>query len=270
MTIISLTSIPSRFAELPPVLHALLGQKAPIKSVQLWIPLSYKKRNLSEFDLPTVPAGVEIRRCPEDFGPATKILATCSELRTTQPDMNILYCDDDRIYAPEWATQFIAESVAYPDAAIASDGSFAAVELNKLQRPVRPSGLLRRIPYQIAKRNFKKHERDMFARARLARKGFIDIAKGFGGVLVKPKFFPTSAYDIPERLWAVDDIWLSGQLALNKVGIKLLDQRASSRPTAASDIDALLDMRVNDDNRIRLNAECIRYFQDRFGIWQPQ
>ena len=42
--------------------------------------------------------------------------------------------------------------------------------------------------------------------------GFADILQGLGGVVVRPDFFDDEAFDIPDILWAVDDVWLSGML----------------------------------------------------------
>ncbi len=58
-------------------------------------------------------------------------------------------------------------------------------------------------------------------RRRLRTKiGIVDICQGFGGVLVEPSFFPETVFDIPELLWMVDDVWLSGQLTINSIQIR--------------------------------------------------
>jgi hypothetical protein len=51
--------------------------------------------------------------------------------------------------------------------------------------------------------------------------GYVDILQGLGGAVVRPEFFDDAAYDIPEVIWAVDDVWLSGILAKNGVPICL-------------------------------------------------
>ena len=72
--VVSLSSIPPRFAELAPTLNSLVNQSADIAGVYLYVPESYRRFPEWDGSLPDVPAGVEVRRCAEDWGPATKIL----------------------------------------------------------------------------------------------------------------------------------------------------------------------------------------------------
>ena len=53
----------------------------------------------------------------------------------------------------------------------------------------------------------------------LKREGYVDILEGFAGGLVRPDMFGPEDAIIPDRLWAVDDIWLSGMLARKGLGI---------------------------------------------------
>lgn len=95
MLVISLTTIPPRFGQLPRVLAALLAQGAD--RVALVVP-----RRFARFDptpLPDLPQGVEVIETETDFGPAGKLLATAEHF----PQADILYCDDDWLYAPGWA-----------------------------------------------------------------------------------------------------------------------------------------------------------------------
>lgn len=95
--------------------------------------------------------------------------------------------------------------------------------------------------------------------------GRIDVAKGYGGVLVRPEFFAPAAFDIPDLLWTVDNTWLSGQLALAVIPIHKALTTELSRKT---DVAALVDYVYADHNLEQANAACIRHFQERHGIWQ--
>ena len=53
----------------------------------------------------------------------------------------------------------------------------------------------------------------------LKREGYVDILEGFAGGLVRPDMFGPADAIIPDRLWAVDDIWLSGMMARKGLGI---------------------------------------------------
>lgn len=95
MLIISLTSIPPRYGQLPRVLHALRAQGAD--RVALVIPHTYAR--FAQAPLPALPDGVELLQTGTDLGPAGKLLAPAA----AYPGADILYCDDDWLYGPGWA-----------------------------------------------------------------------------------------------------------------------------------------------------------------------
>lgn len=95
MFVISLTTIPPRFAQLPLVLESLLAQGAD--DVVLVVPQSYAR--FSSDPLPTLPYGVSQLETADDLGPAGKLLAPARAF----PGADILYCDDDWLYGPGWA-----------------------------------------------------------------------------------------------------------------------------------------------------------------------
>ncbi len=94
MTIISLTSIPPRFPTLGPVLESLVAQGAD--KVILALARRYA-RFAGSVTPPPLPRSVEIV-WSADAGPATKIIAA----QRAHPDAEIVYCDDDCLYAPGW------------------------------------------------------------------------------------------------------------------------------------------------------------------------
>ena len=95
MFVISLTTIPPRFGQLPQVLAALLTQGAD--RVALVVPRSFARFEAAP--LPALPPGVDLIETTTDLGPAGKLLATARAFRGA----DILYCDDDWLYAPGWA-----------------------------------------------------------------------------------------------------------------------------------------------------------------------
>ncbi|WP_375264068.1 glycosyltransferase family A protein, partial [Palleronia sp.] len=116
MTVISLTTIPSRFDKIGPTLETLLAQKADISEVRLYIPHHYKRFPDYDGTLPSVPRGVAIHRCETDFGPATKVLPAAKDLRGSGE--RLLFCDDDRLYDRDWAANLIDAGQRHPDRAI--------------------------------------------------------------------------------------------------------------------------------------------------------
>ncbi|WP_425037738.1 hypothetical protein [Primorskyibacter sp. S187A] len=92
--IISLTTIPPRFGGIFSVLESLVAQNAA--RVVLVVPYHWT-RFPDARGVPDLPPGVEVLRA-QDQGPASKVLPT----RGAYPDADIVFCDDDCLYAPGW------------------------------------------------------------------------------------------------------------------------------------------------------------------------
>ena len=107
MYAISLTSIPPRFPRLTPVLAALLAQRPAPAHVFLAIPDRYT-RFPGPVTPPDLPEGVTLLSSDVDYGPATKALPAARALAGR--DMRLIYCDDDWLYAPDWAGQLLTEA----------------------------------------------------------------------------------------------------------------------------------------------------------------
>lgn len=260
-TIISLTTIPSRMDRIRPTLESLLRQRVPIDAVILWIPQVYRRPEFRGFTPPAVPAGVDVRRCDVDYGPATKVLPAVQAFHDR--DVRILYCDDDRIYDPDWAGRLIAASDAHPEACIAAVGEAIGLTLKKAFKASPTYRMLARSTLGIFSTIYRSG-----MRAIEVDSGRVDICKGYGGVLVRPHFFDRAAFDIPDLLWTVDDIWLSGCLALAGVPIWKVANADDAVKTDLADVDALVDYVYADHHREQANVACIRYFQETYGIWR--
>lgn len=265
--IISMTTIPSRMHRIYPVLESLTRQTALIDSVKLWIPKTYRRSGLAEFDLPQVPKGVEICRADYDYGPATKVFPCVLENIAQAPDLSILYCDDDRIYDPGWAQRLLDAGRLHPDCCIAEAGNFAHLVLASEFKTKLPFKLLRFLTLNASKLVFNGILRARYQTGLRQSGGVIDICKGFGGVLVRPRFFREEAFDIVEPFWAVDDVWISGMLAANGVSIRLLDQGLTSSGTELMGVDPLTQFSLDNRGRKQLDAECVRFFQRNYSIW---
>ena len=102
--IVTLSSIPERFAKIGPVLESLAVQKHVDKTL-MYIPRQYRRFPDWDGSLPKVPANIEIRRCDHDYGPATKILPAAGDFK--DQGVQLLFCDDDHIYPEGWAEKFL-------------------------------------------------------------------------------------------------------------------------------------------------------------------
>ena len=87
--------------------------------------------------------------------------------------------------------------------------------------------------------------------------------------MVRPDFFDDFAWQIPDTLWTVDDVWLSGCLEMQGIPIWL---NAKSKPvineTSNEVENAALKIFVYKGHaRKAANKECIAHFRQSFGIW---
>lgn len=260
-TVISLTTIPPRINLIRPTLESLTRQDAKIDKVILWIPRTYRRAEFGSFEIPAMPDGVEVRRCNIDYGPATKLLPAAAEYRGQ--DVRILFCDDDRIYHRDWASHLLNYSDRHPKACITHAGEVVESIAEKFSATTLSYKFLTYATFGIRSHYHRKRVRELDPGI-----GVVDICKGYGGVLVRPDFFTDAAFDIPELLWTVDDIWLSGHLAVNGIEVWKVSREEKADKTEAASIESLIDYIYRDHRREQANMACIRYFQEKYGIWR--
>ncbi|MFC4729270.1 hypothetical protein [Coralloluteibacterium thermophilus] len=273
MRIISLSTIPPRFGLLDATLDSLLRQRPRVDAVRLYVPRRYRRFPDYDGRAPAVPAGVDVVRIDDDLGPASKVLFAVREFRGT--DARILFCDDDKLFAPGWAARLFDEQAARPDEAVALVGkSIGPVGARTaLRRPQarRARGfdadyLMRKLRQRVRTRLLGQDVPRAMRRP-VAEAGYVDVLQGLGGAVVRPHFFDATAFDIPEVLWAVDDYWLSGMLAARGVPIWLPAGMELPAPSRADDVDSLYDAVIEGVDRDGANQRCIAYMRERFGVW---
>ncbi|MAZ19959.1 MAG: hypothetical protein CMN19_02000 [Roseovarius sp.] len=105
------------------------------------------------------------------------------------------------------------------------------------------------------------------ARHRYRSSGYVDFAHGLGGVSIRPEFLDQDDFNIPEVIWAVDDIWLSG--AFERKGIGIWAEKTVPLPPAgdAARKSSLAESVIEDHDRRAADLACITYMQKRYGIW---
>ena len=264
--ILSLTSIPPRFGYVQETLNSLLAQNAPVSAINLYLPRHYRRFDWDPERLPSVPSGVAIQLIEHDFGPATKVLPAVQQYRGQ--DCAILFCDDDKVYDPDWAARFLEASHQHPDCCIVEEGgdvkdysSHNFVGSLKPRSSRRPKDIHYRLRRILSLGRWKPRKN--------IGSGYVDILEGWGGVLVKPQFFTDQAFEIPDILWTVDDIWLSGQLAVNNVPIWLnAEDNRRTKGNSNEVKSASLRKYVHEGHgRSDANEACINYFITNYGIW---
>lgn len=185
--VISLTSIPSRFDKLAPVLAALTRQTCH----EIWLNVPRRYNRFPDWDghvpeeLYEISPKVIINRDCEDFGPGTKFIGPALKLL---PEDLVIYVDDDTDYDARVATQLLKWHRTDPESAWGLSGF-------------------------LFENYFKGH----FPRDHGAD---LDVLEGYGAVIVKAKWVQDALPEFKELLdvtWH-DDMILCNLLA--KAGIK--------------------------------------------------
>lgn len=271
--VVSLSTIPSRFAGLRPVLDSIAGQSAKIDEIRLYIPQKFRRFPDYDGSLPDVPRNVRIIRPDEDLGPASKVLFAADDLKGT--DTDIIYCDDDMIYEADRFARMIADRDGRMDHCVTTDDGPIILDGKRLAPARQPNSF--REPKDMTYRIGRL--RQMLAnllpgpkaakpfRHRVSQAGYTYIAKGFGSVLVRPEFFDVLCYEIPPVLWAVDDYWLSGHMA--RKGVPVWVGAKYSLPVRSDnhDVTALYSSVLDGANRLEADTACVRYMQETYNIW---
>jgi hypothetical protein len=254
-TVITLTTIPPRFHVLAPTLASLVGQDLPAP-VELWVPTAYRRFPDWDGVLPRVPDGVTIRRCDTDWGPATKIVPAVLE-RAGQ-GVDLLFCDDDSLYAPDWHRRFKALRAARPTQALAALGRhLPGLGPAPRARADRMPRMRRRPKAEVGPILAAQGLGDGPPVSLVAESGFADLLSGWGGVMVRPDFFDPALAQGPGACWPVDDIWLSAMLDRGGIGIWV---ERSILPPARRDAGGVADLtrsRVDSLDRNQLDASCV-------------
>ena len=262
-TILSLSTIPPRFKHLRSTLHSLLHQSEPFQEIRLYIPLKYRRFPDWDGVLPQVPPGIEIHRCEADYGPATKVLPAARNLR--DQDVHILFCDDDRTYNYDWHAKLRREAIAHPMTCIAALGANLE-DIDKTRMPVDRVPRGRCDPKNLAYK-VKRFLSLGLVRPQLPiQEGYIDQFHGCGGVLVKPEWLPDAAYDIPDVIWTVDDVWLSGHLEYTGIAIWICEG-LNPGYSSANWFEPLRKHEEAGHGRQSANKLATEYFRSRYGIW---
>ena len=264
-TIISLTSIPSRFKYISTTLDSLLAQDTKVDKIILYVPKYYQRFNKKLDKLPSVPDGIIAKFSDTDYGPATKILPAIKDF--FEEDVRIIFCDDDRIYPENLVSTLISASKKRPNDVIAIEGRDIK-DLSKFnwqgkdhpRATVVQKNYVYRIKRALSLGTWKPRKN--------IKSGYADTFAGFGGVLVYPKFFNNNFFHIPKECWMNDDIWISGQFEINEVKIWVTEAKEISGASRNQGRNALGNETQQDRARANVNNIAIKYLRETNGIWK--
>ena len=254
--LVSLTSIPPRFGNLPRVLGSLLDQDAAPDRVVLYLPRVFG-RFAEPWRLPEVPDDprIEVRVVERDLGPLTKIAYAVAE---ADPGWDVVACDDDQSYPRDWLARFVEARVDRPDDPLVLSGSQFASAPGSCPLPrARYKGLVHRLR-RILEPGLPPW----------SRPGYVDIAEGWAGICVKPAWFGPDFMEIPDAVRYVDDVWVSAYLASRGRYPWLVAPGMSWELGINTEGDGALNTgRFDGLDRDGLNARAVEYLSRRLGVW---
>ena len=113
---VGVTTLPSRIGRLRPTIDSLLAQTLRPDRIFVSVPLRSVREGrgyvLPEW-LASPPRGVQLVRCEQDYGPATKLLGCLPHITT---DACLIVVDDDMVYKPFLVDHLSRAQLAQRDA----------------------------------------------------------------------------------------------------------------------------------------------------------
>lgn len=268
--ILTLTTIPPRFSNLPRKFHAIQAQTRKPDYVELNIPEHYRRFPGEVPSLPALPDWVSIRRCRTDYGPATKVLPTVERWRNLEADL--LLCDDDRIPDKHWVDRLASVRQHRPNDIITERG-WNIEERFGIKRAA-PEGPRARLALRQGRTLSYRLKRLLSltlyhpSRRLFAIPGYVDIFEGFLGALIPSGAFPSAAFQIPDVIWTVDDVWLSGMAYLK--GTKVWAHDIARPVYSDSRFDRIASLRdFVEDGYSRTGADkmAVEYLRKKYNVW---
>jgi hypothetical protein len=226
--VISLTTIPPRIPYLVDVIKGISWQQVYPDAIYLSIP-RHSKRFDTSYELPpfikTNPR-ITVLYSDVDYGPATKLLPVLKV--ETDPETCIMTVDDDGFPKEHHVRLFMTAAMMFPDAALGIGGWNASCLLSRgCDVPGVMSG---RGDYLFIRQSYSFACEEMYDKyghqhcydrvTSLYDPRPCDVIEGYEGAMYRRKFFDDSIFNFPDEpksVFYVDDVWVSGNLALKGI-----------------------------------------------------
>jgi hypothetical protein len=268
--VVTLTSIPPRFGNLPRKFASLARQTIRPDRVELQLPREYRRFPGPRPALPPLPDWVHVMETDTDLGPATKVLPAVRRWRGTATDL--LICDDDRLQDAGWIGRFVEGRKARPDDILCERGwniedRFGLIraepDLPRAHLSPRQGRTLAYRLKRIASLNLAHPARQIYASP-----GHVDVFEGFLGALMPANALPDAAFDIPDIVWTVDDVWLSGMAWSN--GVRVWAHGLPRPVYSDGRVDKLASLRDHVEKGLgRENSDryAVDFLREHHGVW---
>jgi len=249
---------------------SLERQSVKPDQVEIYIPRKYRRFPDASVNLPKLPSWVSVITVEDDMGPATKVLPAARKWRGE--DVDLLLCDDDRAEDPKWISRFAHA------------------------RQERPKDIICEVAWNVHERFGWTPKKLDIPQAKLAEKrgrtldykfkkmltlglyqppfqmyetsGYSDVFMGVHGALVPPQAFHDDAWTIPDIVWTVDDVWLSGMAKANGYGVWVnAVNRPINRDGKFDKVAALKNFVEQGIDRSGADRLCVDILRKQYGIW---
>lgn len=269
--IVTFTTIPPRLPLLGPALAAFAAQTLRPAAVELYLPKAWRRFPGERPTLPPLPDWLTVVEVDHDLGPATKVLPALDRHRGRAVD--ILFCDDDTLHDPNWTARFAAQRAERPDDVLCEFGLDLADLCHDpaLTPQDRPAPRARINP--VTRDDLAESRRIMakggagipFLRA----PGYVDVFFGVRGTMLRPGWLDPRASHLPDIIWTVDDVWLSGMAALAGRHIWAGGAACWTQGRGpARRVHDLMRHRERGVGRAAANRLCVDYLRNRYGVWR--
>lgn len=250
--IISMSVLPSRFKGILPTLNSLTDQSVLPEKIMINLPRVFK-RDKTHYEIPEYVIDhplVEINWIQEDMGPATKLLPTISYYEE-DPNKLIIVVDDDQIYPQELVANYLENEKNLSDSAMTLSGWTVPETFDHSDKEQLYGGIVRFYRLDNSVKNPVR----------------VDCLQGAASFAVKPRFFSNNVFEFdqaPREAFFVDDIWVSGNLALTHTPVHVIPGpfRFGRFVSLRQSSQFGLSSSVNADNTN--NNTLYKYFKDQW------
>ena len=248
--VVSLTTIPPRFAYLSRTVGSLQNQRRKPDRIIIHVPERYGRFSsfgffgndrLRELER-AVGSGVEIHPMKQDFGPATKLIGLTFMSDVADDDL-ILCVDDDREYD--------------------SDLVLRHAEFNSLS----PSSVKTEAGWEIEQLSSFSYRKKLLPRGKeYAAWGYVDCLGGCCGFSLRNRNLDANLRNVPDESFFVDDIFFSAYFARKGIPIEVLAGGKDQRRTPADRVSPLVGPNTGD-RRLKQNEQAVQFFRENWNIW---
>lgn len=248
----SMTTTPDRINLIRPSIYSMLDQSVQLHKIHVNIP--YMSRKGVAYEVPQwleeIPR-VQVFRVDEDLGPGTKVLPTLQRALNNEdgltPTTPIVVFDDDIIYNTRTVEKLISKFLReHRNKAVTNYG----VEVD--HKNVLPNNFQRIV-------NFARRSTNT------------DLLQGFSGFVVKASMFPPQIFDFsiaPKEAICVDDVWLSGWLAVNGVEVVTSGSTLKAFPLInVGDMRETISLSKTDNKEFVTDLTVIDWFKTKYKVW---